>query len=182
MTDPGPPRTRTVMAVYGTRPEAIKTAPLVRALRADSRFSAPVVVTGQHGAMLDEVNRLFDIEPDLNLRIHEPGQTLVDITTRTLERLMPVLAERRPDAVLVQGDTSTTFAAALAATYAGIPVVHAEAGLRTDDLRTPFPEEVNRRLTTRLADLHLAATEAARRNLLSEGVDPGAVVVTGNSV
>ncbi|ALX66247.1 UDP-N-acetylglucosamine 2-epimerase [Microbacterium sp. XT11] len=171
-----------VLAVYGTRPEAIKMAPLVRALRADPRFTADVVVTGQHGEMLDGVNRLFGIEPDVNLRIHSPGQTLTDITTRTLARLGEVLAERRPDAVLVQGDTSTTFVAALAATYAGIPVIHAEAGLRTGELLNPFPEEANRRLTTRLSSLHLTPTATARDNLLREGVEARDIVVTGNSV
>lgn len=171
-----------VIAVYGTRPEAIKMAPLVRALRDDPRFAVQVVVTGQHQGMLDEVNRVFGIEPDLNLRIHTPGQSLTEITTRTLSRLVAVFEERRPDAVLVQGDTSTTFVAALAATYAGIPVIHAEAGLRTGELSNPFPEEANRRLTTRLASLHLTPTAAARQNLLDEGVDPGSVFVTGNSV
>ena len=185
-TVPEPSRDRlrmpSLLAVYGTRPEAIKMAPLVRALRDDPRFAVDVVVTGQHGAMLDEVNRLFGIEPAANLRIHEPGQTLTDITTRTLDRLGIVLAERRPDAVLVQGDTSTTFAAALAATYAGLDVIHVEAGLRSGRLLDPFPEEANRRLTTRLASLHLAPTRIAKQNLLREGVDAGSVVVTGNSV
>jgi UDP-N-acetylglucosamine 2-epimerase (non-hydrolysing) len=132
--------------------------------------------------MLDAVNRLFGIEPDVNLRIHSPGQTLTEITTRTLARLGEVLSSRRPDAVLVQGDTSTTFVSALAATYAGVPVIHAEAGLRTGELLNPFPEEANRRLTTRLSSLHLTPTSTARENLLREGVQADDIVVTGNSV
>ena len=131
------PRPVSVIAVYGTRPEAIKMAPLVRALRDDPRFAVAVVVTGQHREMLDEVNDLFGIEPDLNLRIHTPGQSLTDITTRTLGRLVAVFEQRRPDAVLVQGDTTTTFAAALAATYTGAQVIHAEAGLRTGTCAPP---------------------------------------------
>lgn len=172
----------TVMVVYGTRPEAIKMAPLILALRADTRFRVQVVVTGQHREMLDQVNEAFGIEPDRDLDIHRPGQTLTDITMRTLNRLTATLELSRPDAVLVQGDTSTTFVAALAAFYTGVTVVHTEAGLRTGNPRSPFPEEINRRLTTQLAALHLAPTTTARENLLREGVDPDRVVVTGNSV
>lgn len=177
---PTPPIT--VMVVYGTRPEAIKMAPLVLALRADARFRVEVVVTGQHREMLDQVNRSFGIVPDRDLDIHAPGQTLTDITTRTLQGLAAVLEEVRPDAVLVQGDTSTTFVAALAAFYAGVSVIHTEAGLRTGDIYSPFPEEINRRLTTGLASLHLAPTSASRENLLRENIAPEHVVVTGNSV
>ncbi|HLS26008.1 MAG TPA: UDP-N-acetylglucosamine 2-epimerase (non-hydrolyzing) [Beutenbergiaceae bacterium] len=172
----------TVMVVYGTRPEAIKMAPLILALRSDPRFRVQVVVTGQHREMLDQVNDSFGILPDRDLDIHQPRQTLTSITIRTLERLTGALAELRPDAVLVQGDTSTTFVAGLAAFYAGVTVVHTEAGLRTGDPTSPFPEEINRRLTTQLASLHLAPTAAARANLVRENVDPAAVVVTGNSV
>ena len=172
----------TVMVVYGTRPEAIKMAPLILALRSDPRFRVQVVVAGQHREMLDQVNDSFGILPDRDLDIHQPRQTLTSITIRTLERLTGALAELRPDAVLVQGDTSTTFVAGLSAFYAGVTVVHTEAGLRTGDPTSPFPEEINRRLTTQLASLHLAPTAAARANLVRENVDPAAVVVTGNSV
>lgn len=182
MTHPDPTAPVAVMAVYGTRPEAIKMAPLVLALRSDPRFRVHVVVTGQHREMLDQVNESFGIVPDRDLDIHAPRQTLTDIATRTLQGLAPVLEELRPDAVLVQGDTSTTFFATLAAFYAGVAVVHAEAGLRTGNRYSPFPEEINRRLTSHLATLHLAPTAASRLNLLRENIDPGAIVVTGNSV
>ena len=172
----------TVMVVYGTRPEAIKMAPLVLALDEDPRFAVRVVVTGQHREMLDQVNEVFGITPDVDLDIHSAGQPLTQITTRTLEGLAGVLADEKPDAVLVQGDTSTTFVAALAAFYAGVPVIHTEAGLRTGDPTSPFPEEINRRLTTQIASLHLTPTRAARANLLAENVDTENVVVTGNSV
>lgn len=171
-----------VAVIYGTRPEAIKMAPIVLALQADPRFRAVVVVTGQHREMLDQVNEHFGIVPDFDLDIHSPGQTLTDITTRTLNRLTEVIERARPDAVLVQGDTSTTFAASLAAFYAGVPVVHTEAGLRTRNPRSPFPEEINRRLTTQLASLHLTPTLEAKANLLRDNVDSDSVLVTGNSV
>jgi UDP-N-acetylglucosamine 2-epimerase (non-hydrolysing) len=171
-----------IMAVYGTRPEAIKMAPVVEALCASAHFEPLVAVTGQHRSMLDQVNRLFGIQPDHDLDILSAGQTLTDITTRTLERLQPVLDKEQPDAVLVQGDTTTTLAGAMAAFYQKIPVVHLEAGLRTRSTYSPYPEEMNRRLTTRLADLHLAPTGGARHNLLREGVDQRSVVVTGNTV
>ena len=176
------PKPTTVMVVYGTRPEAIKMAPLVLALQSDPRFRVQVVVTGQHREMLDQVNESFGIRPDRDLDIHQPRQSLTGITIRGLERLVTALEELRPDAVLVQGDTSTTFVAALAAFYTGVTVVHTEAGLRTGDRTSPFPEEINRRLTTQLASLHLAPTAAARANLLRENVNPADVVVTGNSV
>ena len=172
----------TVMAVYGTRPEAIKMAPLVLALRADPRFRVRVVVTGQHREMLDQVNGGFGIVPDHDLDIHSPGQTLTRISNRTLDGLTPLLEAERPDAVLVQGDTTTTFAAALAAFYAGVDVIHTEAGLRTGNRHSPFPEEINRRLTSHMASLHLAPTAESRENLLRENIDPDDVVVTGNSV
>ena len=171
-----------VMAVYGTRPEAIKVAPLIMALRDDPRFRTQVVVTGQHREMLDQVHRAFGIVPDLDLDIHSPGQTLEAISRRVLHDLTPVLQDLRPDAVLVQGDTTTSFVGSLAAFYAKIPVIHAEAGLRTGDLLSPFPEEGNRRLITQVTALHLPPSDRARRNLLGEGVDAGAIVVTGNSV
>jgi UDP-N-acetylglucosamine 2-epimerase (non-hydrolysing) len=169
------------MVVYGTRPEAIKLAPVVHALQA-SRVHPVVAVTGQHPDLLDQVNGLFGIEPDVKLGIFRHGQSLSSLTSRILEGLTAVLDQARPDAVIVQGDTTTTFAAALAAFYARIPVVHVEAGLRTGDLGQPFPEEANRCLTGRIASLHLAATDAARTNLLREGVSSTDVAVTGNTV
>jgi UDP-N-acetylglucosamine 2-epimerase (non-hydrolysing) len=171
-----------VMVIYGTRPEAIKVAPLIQALRPSAHFTPLVAVTAQHRSMLDQVNEVFGITPDFDLDIHHPGQTLTSITTRALRGVQNLLAEQRPDAVVVQGDTTTTFAAALAAFYEKIPVVHLEAGLRTDDPYSPYPEEINRRLATQLAALHLAPTETSRANLQAENVDPGAIVVTGNTV
>lgn len=171
-----------VLVVYGTRPEAIKLAPLVSAIRADSRLRATVAVTGQHREMLDQVNTLFGISPDADLDIIRPRQTLEDITSRTLQGLAPVLEQERPDCVLVQGDTTTALASALAGFYHHVPVVHLEAGLRTDRPDDPFPEEMNRRLTSQLATLHLAPTPRSRTNLLREGIAAESVVVTGNTV
>lgn len=171
-----------ITAVYGTRPEGIKMAPLVLALRDDSRFDVRVVVTGQHREMLDQVNENFGIVPDHDLNIHAPGQSLTQISNRTLDGLTSALADERPDAVLVQGDTTTTFVSALAAFYAEIPVIHTEAGLRTGNRYSPFPEEINRRLTGQIASLHLAPTSASRENLLKENIEPSSIVVTGNSV
>lgn len=175
-------RKRSIMVVYGTRPEAVKVAPLIRALD-ESRFFVPqVAVTAQHRSMLDQVNEVFGIKPEFDLDIHSPGQTLAEVTTRALTGVHALLAEQRPDAVVVQGDTTTVFAAALAAYYEKIPVAHLEAGLRTGDPYSPYPEEVNRLLATRLAALHLAPTPASRANLLAENVDPATVTVTGNTV
>ncbi len=172
-----------IAVVYGTRPEAVKMAPLVRALAAHPEIDVDVIVTGQHREMLHQVNEVFGVVPTVDLDICTPGQTLTDVTCATLRGLEPVFAgATRPDAVLVQGDTTTTFAAGLAAFYAKIPVVHTEAGLRTDDVYSPYPEEMNRRITTRLASLHLAPTPLSRSNLLADGVDPSTIVVTGNSV
>ncbi len=173
---------RRIMVIYGTRPEAIKVAPLIQALRRSPLFTPVVAVTAQHRSMLDQVNEVFGITPEFDLDIHEPGQTLTSITTRALAGVQQLLAVQRPDAVVVQGDTTTVFAAALAAFYERIPVVHLEAGLRTDDPYSPYPEEINRRLATQLATLHLAPTAASRANLLAENVDPATVVVTGNTV
>ncbi|MCW2817996.1 MAG: hypothetical protein JWR42_783, partial [Marmoricola sp.] len=173
---------RRIMAVYGTRPEAIKMAPVVQALSASPHVEVVVAVTGQHRQMLDQVNGLFGIEPTHDLDVIQPRQQLHEITQRVLGGITRVLREDRPDVVLVQGDTSTTMAAALAAFYEQVPVVHLEAGLRTDDRYDPFPEEVNRRLTSQLATLHLAPTPVSRANLLRDGVDPAQVVVTGNTV
>jgi len=172
-----------VMLVFGTRPEAIKMAPLVQGLQAQpENFETVVCVTAQHREMLDQVLRLFDIVPAHDLNIMQPGQDLYGITAGILTGLQPVLAQERPDWVLVHGDTTTTLAASLAAFYAQARVGHVEAGLRTGNKNAPFPEEVNRRLTSVVADLHLAPTPAARANLLREGVDPAGIVVTGNTV
>ncbi|HYZ53700.1 MAG TPA: UDP-N-acetylglucosamine 2-epimerase (non-hydrolyzing) [Streptosporangiaceae bacterium] len=173
---------RRIMVIYGTRPEAIKVAPLIRALAGSSLFTPLVAVTAQHRSMLDQVNDVFGIKPEIDLDIHCPGQTLTDITTRALRGVQEILAGEHPDAVVVQGDTTTVFAAALAAFYEQIPVVHLEAGLRTGNPYSPYPEEINRRLATRLAALHLAPTATSKSNLLAENVPPQAIVVTGNTV
>jgi len=170
------------MLVFGTRPEAIKMAPLVKALQADPEMQTTVCVTAQHRQMLDQVLNLFEIEPDHDLDVMRPGQDLYDVTGNMLLGLRPVLAAERPDWVLVHGDTSTTLAASLAAYYARIPVAHVEAGLRTGNKQSPFPEEINRRLTGAVADLHFAPTTAARANLLAEGVAEQSIHVTGNTV
>ncbi|WP_081798195.1 UDP-N-acetylglucosamine 2-epimerase (non-hydrolyzing) [Pseudomonas sp. RL] len=170
------------LCVFGTRPEAIKMAPLALALAADERFEAKVCVTGQHREMLDQVLELFGIKPDFDLNIMKPRQDLTDVTVAILNGMKLVLEKFKPDVVLVHGDTATTFAASLAAYYRQIPVAHVEAGLRTGNLYSPWPEEANRKLTGALANLHLAPTETSRNNLLQEGVNPGAVVVTGNTV
>ena len=171
-----------VLSVFGTRPEAIKMAPLVRALQADPGIESRLCVTAQHRQMLDQVLELFDLHPDYDLNIMKPGQTLSMITGNVLAGLEGVLIREKPDVVLVHGDTSTTFACALAAFYQQIPVGHVEAGLRTGDKYSPFPEEMNRLLTGRLADIHFAPTERNRANLLAEGVRSETVVVTGNTV
>ena len=171
-----------VMPIYGTRPEAIKMAPIVAALKADDTFECVVTVTGQHREMLDQVNALFGITPDHDLNIHQPGQSLAGILTRTINGLDSLFATVRPDVVIVQGDTTTSTAGAIAAFYAGIPVVHAEAGLRSHNLFSPFPEEANRKITTQIASLHLAPTSTSKANLLAEGVDALDIAVTGNTV
>lgn len=174
--------TASVMLVYGTRPEAIKMAPVVKELQRHPGLRPIVVVTGQHREMLDQVNQVFGIVPDHDLNIITPGQSLTEITVRSLAGLEPLLKTERPDLVLVQGDTTTCFAASLASFYQQIPVAHLEAGLRTDNRYNPFPEEINRRLTTQLASLHLAPTWIARGNLLASGVEEAAITVTGNTV
>lgn len=171
-----------IMTVIGTRPEAIKMAPVIRRLAAASEVTSLVCVTAQHRQMLDQVLNLFAIQPDRDLNVMRDGQGLTWVTTAVLERMAAVYAELRPDRVLVQGDTTTTLAASLAAFYAKVPVAHVEAGLRTSDVYSPWPEEMNRRLTTHIADLHFPPTEAARQNLLREGIDPTKIVVTGNTV
>jgi len=171
-----------IVVIYGTRPEAVKVAPLIRALRDSPLFTPLVAVTAQHRSMLDQVNEVFGIRPDFDLDIHEPGQTLAGVTTRALQGVQDLLTQERPDAVVVQGDTTTVVAAALAAFYEQIPVVHLEAGLRTGNRYSPFPEEINRRLATQLTTLHLAPTDRSRGNLVAENVDPTSIVVTGNTV
>ncbi len=171
-----------ILSVFGTRPEAIKMAPLVRALYLDNRFEAKVCVTAQHREMLDQVLEVFDIEPDFDLDIMKAGQSLNDITTQIIMLIKPVLIKFRPDVVLVHGDTATTFAVSLAAYYEQIAVGHVEAGLRTGDIYSPWPEEANRKLTGVLATYHFAPTTAARDNLLKENYTPDSVVVTGNTV
>lgn len=174
--------TKRVMLVYGTRPEAIKMAPVIFELKRSAQLTPVVVLTGQHRSMLEQVNHDFHISPDHDLEIMEPGQTLQHITVRTLEGVSELLRAERPDVVLVQGDTTSAFSAALAAFYEQIPVAHLEAGLRTGDMYSPYPEETNRRLITRLASLHLAPTPVSRENLLREDVDDRSVVVTGNTI
>ena len=174
---------KTVMLVFGTRPEAIKMAPLVKAFQAASdSFRTLVCVTGQHREMLDQVLHIFDIRPDYDLNIMKQGQDLYDVTSRVLLGLREVLKEARPDVVLVHGDTTTSTAAAPAAFYAQIPVGHVEAGLRTHNIYSPWPEEMNRQLTGRMATWHFAPTPLSRQNLLAENVAEAQITVTGNTV
>jgi len=168
--------------VFGTRPEAIKLCPVVLHMKSrPAEFDVRVAVTGQHRQMLDQVLDVFRVEPDYDLNSMTPGQTLASSTARILAALEPVMADAKPDIVYVQGDTTTTLCGALAAFYSGIPVGHIEAGLRTGDLAQPFPEEMNRVVTGRLAAIHFAATEGARTNLTRENVAPETIYVTGNS-
>lgn len=171
-----------VLTVFGTRPEAIKMAPLVRLLARDGAIDSKVCVTAQHRQMLDQVLELFAIAPDFDLDVMKPGQDLPRLTGEILQRLDEVLGTFQPDLVLVHGDTTTTFAAALASFYRKIPVGHVEAGLRTGNLQAPWPEEANRKLTASLAALHFAPTPVARDNLLHEGVPSAHIHVTGNTV
>lgn len=171
-----------VMTVFGTRPEAIKMAPVVKALEAAPDMEPIVTVTAQHREMLDQVLHLFHIKPDYDLDIMSQGQTLYDVTTRALMGLKDVLEKAKPDVVLVHGDTTTTFAGALASYYQEIPVGHVEAGLRTGNIYSPFPEEMNRKLTGSIATYHFAPTDSSEANLLKENVNPKAVYVTGNTV
>ncbi|MFJ4167924.1 non-hydrolyzing UDP-N-acetylglucosamine 2-epimerase [Paenarthrobacter sp. NPDC089714] len=171
-----------VMPIFGTRPEAIKMAPIVNALQNSAEFDCVVTVTGQHREMLDQVNDLFGIVPDHDLNILQQRQSLSAIMTRTIDGLDKLFTANKPDAVIVQGDTTTSTAGAIAAFYHGIPVVHVEAGLRSGDLFSPFPEEANRKITSQIASLHLAPTSTSRANLLAEGIPAEDVVVTGNTV
>jgi UDP-N-acetylglucosamine 2-epimerase (non-hydrolysing) len=171
-----------LLTVFGTRPEAIKMAPLVRALAEEGRIESKVCVTAQHRSMLDQVLKLFDIKPDFDLDIMAHGQDLTDITCAVLSGLRSVLKQYRPDRVLVHGDTATTLATALAAYYERIPVGHVEAGLRTGNIYSPWPEEINRTVAGGIADMHFAPTEGARQNLLREGKSAASIWVTGNTV
>ncbi|HAA24508.1 MAG TPA: UDP-N-acetylglucosamine 2-epimerase (non-hydrolyzing) [Ruminiclostridium sp.] len=170
-----------ILTVFGTRPEAIKMAPLIKNLLMSGEFITKVCVTAQHREMLDQVLDIFDIKPDYDLNIMKKDQTLAGITKKVLESMEQVLEHSKPDIVLVHGDTTTTFAASLAAFYAKIPVGHVEAGLRTFNKYFPFPEEINRKLTACIADIHFAPTYSNYENLLNEGINPDAIHITGNT-
>lgn len=171
-----------ILTVFGTRPEAIKMAPVVKALEGAAKINSTVCVTAQHRQMLDQVLALFDINPDVDLNIMQPGQDLTDVTCNILQGLRSVLKSEQYDLLLVHGDTTTTMAASLAAFYERVPVGHVEAGLRTGNIYAPWPEEMNRSLVGRLAHLHFAPTEKAQQNLLHEGIRSSSVHVTGNTV
>lgn len=174
---------KTILLIFGTRPEAIKMAPLVKAFQKNhEQFNTVVCVTGQHRAMLDQVLQIFDIEPDYDLNIMRQGQDLYDITARVLVGIREVLDKVKPNVVLVHGDTTTSMAAALAAFYRQIPVGHVEAGLRTYNIYSPWPEEMNRQITGRIATYHFSPTPLSRQNLLAEGVKKESIIVTGNTV
>ena len=174
--------TTKTLCVFGTRPEAIKMAPVARALEKDSRVESAVCVTAQHREMLDQVLELFEIRPQFDLNLMQPGQSLAELTSSIISNVSGVLESWQPDIVLVHGDTATTLATTLAAYFQKIPTAHVEAGLRTGNLYSPWPEEANRKLTGALAALHFAPTETAKANLLNEHVDPDSIVVTGNTV
>lgn len=171
-----------VLCVFGTRPEAIKMAPLVKALESDPRFDARVCVTAQHREMLDQVLELFEIKPDYDLDLMKHKQTLNDVTSKILLQMKPVLTEFKPDVVLVHGDTATTFATSLAAYYEQIAVGHVEAGLRTGNIYSPWPEEANRKLTGAITTYHFAPTKESAQNLLNENHDEKTITITGNTV
>jgi len=171
-----------VLSIFGTRPEAIKMAPVVKTLEQNPAIESRICVTAQHREMLDQVLELFNLHPDMDLDIMKPDQSLAALTADLFTRLDPVLLEEKPDWVLVQGDTTTVMAASLSAFYRGIRVGHVEAGLRTGDKFHPFPEEINRQITSVVADLHFAPTDFARANLLREGIPDGRIRVTGNTV
>lgn len=171
-----------IITIFGTRPEAIKMAPLVKELEKRKEIDVKVCVTAQHREMLDQVLDLFDITPDYDLNIMKTKQTLTGITTRTLEGLEDIFEIEKPDMILVHGDTTTTFSGALAAFYKKIKVGHVEAGLRTNNKYFPFPEEMNRKLTSSIADLHFAPTKGSKENLLKEGIDENNIYITGNTV
>ncbi len=171
-----------VLVIFGTRPEAVKMAPIVKALKSDKEnFESKICVTAQHRDMLDQVLRIFDIEPDYDLNIFQSGQTLTGITCRALTGLETVIEQFKPDLILVQGDTTTVFSGALAAFYHQVKIGHVEAGLRSGNLYSPFPEEANRKLTGVLTDFHFAPTETSRANLLKEGYENSKIYITGNT-
>lgn len=171
-----------ILSIFGTRPEAIKMAPVIQQLAASENFESRVCVTAQHREMLDQMLQLFNIQPDYDLDIMSDNQTLFDITSQVLTKLREVLITEKPDFIFVQGDTTTTFTASLAAYYQNIPIAHVEAGLRTNNMRAPFPEECNRAMVGRLASLHFAPTERAKENLLLENISSDIIHVTGNTV
>jgi UDP-N-acetylglucosamine 2-epimerase (non-hydrolysing) len=171
-----------ILIVFGTRPEAIKMAPLVHAFKAHPEFETVVCVTAQHRQMLDQVLNIFEIQPDIDLNLMRAGQDLFDVTSAVLLGMREVLKEQKPDAVLVHGDTTTAYATATAAFYAGIPVGHVEAGLRTHDIHSPFPEEFNRQVVTKIAKWHFAPTASSKQNLLDEHINAADITVTGNTV
>jgi len=171
-----------ISIVFGTRPEAIKLCPLVLALQKHRDFDVNVCVTGQHREMLDQVLEVFEVQPDVDLSIMQPNQALSSLTSKAIIAIDSYLAEYEPDMVIVQGDTTTTFCASLTAFYHNIPVGHVEAGLRTRNKFSPFPEEINRVLTSHIADYHFAPTSGARENLIKEGIDQNHIFVTGNTV
>lgn len=171
-----------IMLVFGTRPEAIKMAPLVKELQKEKRFDVKVCVTAQHREMLDMVLDLFEITPDFDLDIMKHGQTISDITCRVIKGMEEVFSKEKPDILLVHGDTTTTFAASLAAFYAKVPVGHVEAGLRSYDIYSPYPEEMNRRLTTCMSAINFAPTEGNKINLINESVEKNSIIITGNTV
>lgn len=171
-----------IMTIYGTRPEAIKVAPVIKAIEAAEGLESAVVVTGQHREMLDQVNTMFDIVPDRDLNIMSNGQGLNQIVSRVISGIDALLPLEEPDAVIVQGDTSTVMGAAIASFNRQVPVIHLEAGLRSGDINSPFPEEANRKLTSQIAALHLSPTSTSKANLIHEGISEQDIVVTGNSV
>lgn len=171
-----------VITVYGTRPEAIKVAPMIRALEADERFESVTISTGQHREMLDQVNAMFSISPDYDLALMRRNQSLNDIVSRAVAGLDEVFTEEKPDAVIAQGDTTTAMAAAVAAFNREVPVIHLEAGLRTGNIHSPFPEEANRRIIGQVAELHLAPTMISKQNLVRENFNPSDIAVVGNTV
>ena len=171
-----------IMTIYGTRPEAIKVAPIIKAIEADSELDSITVVTGQHREMLDQVNTMFEIVPDHDINIMSAGQSLNTIVAKVISGIDGILEQENPDAVIVQGDTSTVMGAGIASFNRQIPVIHLEAGLRSGDINSPFPEEANRKLTSQIATLHLAPTSTSKDNLVREAVSENDIVVTGNSV
>ena len=171
-----------VMVIYGTRPEAVKMAPLIKALEASDVLEPVIVSTGQHREMMDQVNNWFGIKPEIDLKVFKPGSSLNELAARIVTNLDPVLEREKPDAVVVQGDTTTVAVAAVTCFHRLIPVVHLEAGLRSGDIHSPFPEEANRKIAGQVTTLHLAPTGASRQNLLREGVNPDQIVVAGNTV